>query len=200
VRLANPWDARHPQPSFVAYQLDQDVGRAWRVAAEALRTPWSDAVLTADGGRIAPFRHWAWSEPMAAAPARLAAVAPPAIALSRGSDGLVGLKVTPPAGARTLTLELAPEAPARLVGAGTAAADLALPAGRWTRIAWDAPNADGLTLTVRPQAPGRVQLRYAAGFDRWPAGIAAPKPPPPGVIARGLSGGALVTGSRMVAW
>jgi hypothetical protein len=199
VRLADPWDARHPQPSFVAYQLDQDAGRAWRVAAEALRTPWSDAVLTADGGRIAPFAHWVWSEPMAAAPARRAAVAPPAIALTRGSDGLVGLKLTPPAGARTLTLELAPEAPARLVGAGTAAADLALPAGRWTRVSWDAPNADGLTLTVRPQAPGRVRLRYAAGFDRWPAGIAAPQPPP-GVMARGLSGSALVTGSRTVAW
>jgi hypothetical protein len=200
VRFSSPWDARHPQPTFVAYQLDQDVRSAWRVARPELRTPWSDAVLTTEGGQIETFRHWAWPEPMAAAPARPAALPPPAIAVSREPLGLVVLKVTPPPGARALTLELSPEAPARLVAAGAATADLPLSPGGWTRVVWTAPNADGLSLTIRPGAPGRVRLRNAAAFDRWPAGVASPAPPPPDVSPRGRSGEALATGSRTLAW
>ncbi|MDB5445962.1 MAG: peptidase family, partial [Phenylobacterium sp.] len=200
VRLTSPWSDRHPQASFVAYQLDQDAGRAWRIARPDLRTAWSDAVLQADGGRIAPFRHWAWDAAVDAAPARLAAVPPPAIVLARGADGLLRLTVTAPPGARTLALQLSPDTPSRLVGVGSAPADLALAPGRWTKVAWAAPPAAGLTLTIRPAGPGALRLRYAVGLDGWPAGVAPPRPAPPAIMGLGLSGEALATGSRTLTW
>ena len=199
VALASPWSARHPRPAAVAYQLDQDTGRAWRVAQRALRTDWSDAALQADGGRIGPFRHWAWPRPMDAAPARLAPISPPAVSLTRGPDDLVAVKVAPPAGARTLALELSPRADARLEGVGGANADIALPAGQWTSVRWTAPNADGLTLTLRATKPG-LQLRYIAGFDRWPSEVAPPTAPATGVIQQSFVGQAVATGSRTLAW
>jgi hypothetical protein len=201
VRLANPWSQRHPRPSFVAYQLDENAGGAWRVTPPGLRTPWSDAALRAEGGDISRLAHWAWAERMLATPARPASLVPPAIALAREPGGLVTLVVKPPPGVRVLKLAFSPHSPARLVRAGEAAADAALPAGRWTRLRWAAPDPAGLRLTIRPaEAGGRLAIRYAAAFERWPPDVAAPAPAPPGVAPWGESGEALVTGSRTLTW
>lgn len=200
IRLDPPWTARHPQPSFVAYQLDQDSGAAWRLAHPQLRSAWSDAVLRADGGRITELRHWAWDQPMAAAPARRSAIEAPQVTLGRAPDGRLVLTAIPPAGARVLSLQLAPDAPARLAQVGGAAAEVALPAGRWTRLRWSAPPADGLRLTLDATSAGGMQLRWAAEFDHWPAGSAAPPQPPANVMATGRSGATFVTGSRRLAW
>jgi hypothetical protein len=200
VRLAGPWNARHPRQAFVAYQLDQDAGRAWRVAIPALRTRWSDAALEAEGGRIGVLRHWAWSQPVYAAPARLAPIAAPTLSLSHAPGGLVLLKAEAPRGARTLTLKLSPDTPARLIRAAGAPLDAALAPGRWTTIRWRGTDPVAVTLAIRPGGPGALAIRYAAGFDQWPAGVAPPRPPPPGVLPTGLSGEALVTGSRRLAW
>ena len=200
VRFDSPWTPRRPQPSFVAYQLDQDAGRAWRVGHPQLRSAWSDAVLRADGGRIAEFRHWAWDQPMAAAPARPTSVAAPQIATARDAAGRLTLTLAPGPGVRTLTLQLAPDQPAHLARAGAAAADFDLPAGRWTRLRWTAPPAEGLALTLEVAPTGGLQLRWAAEFDGWPSGVAAPPPPPAAVMATGRSGVTLVTGGRRLAW
>jgi hypothetical protein len=183
----------------VAYQLDQDAGRAWRIALPALRTPWSDAALRTDGGAIVQLTHWAWREPVDAAPARLAATPPPSFAVAREADGLT-VTVKPPPGTRSLMLQFAPDTAAQLVGAGDAAADLALPARRWTRIIWSAPPAEGLRLRLRAAPSGALQLRYAATLDGWPAGVAPPAPPPPQVMALESSGEEVATGSRRLAW
>lgn len=200
IRFDSPWDARHPQPSFVAYQLDQDAGRAWRVAYPELHSAWSDAALRAEGGRIAPFRHWAWDQPMTAAPARPAPIAAPQVDLAGDPAGGLTLRVIPPLGARVLTLQLAPDRPTHLARVGAAPADADLPAGRWTRLRWTAPPPGGLTLTLDAAPKGVLQLRWTAEFDRWPAGVAAPPRPPAGVMATGRSGAAIVTGSRRLAW
>jgi len=200
VRFDAPWTPRHPQPSFVAYQLDQDAGRAWRVAHPELRSAWSDAVLRADGGRIAPLRYWAWDHEMSAAPARPSPAAAPRIALARDPGGRIVITVTPPAGARTLTLQLAPDQPAHLSRAGAAPADADLPAGRWTPLRWTAPPAEGLALTLEVPPTGGLQLRWAAEIDRWPSGVATPPPPPADVMATGRSGMTLATGNRRLAW
>lgn len=200
VRLDAPWSPRHPQPSFVAYQLDQDAGRAWRVSHPELRSAWSDGVLRADGGPIAPLRHWAWDHPMSAAPARLSPAPAPLVAVARDPAGPLVMTVTPPPGVRMLTLQLKPDQPAHLSRAGAARADAELPAGRWTRLRWTAPPAEGLTLALDAPPSGSLQLRWAAEFDRWPAGVGAPPPPPADVMATGRSGMTLVTGSRRLAW
>ncbi|CAN7581705.1 M20/M25/M40 family metallo-hydrolase [Phenylobacterium sp. LjRoot225] len=200
IRLSNPWDARHPQPAFVAYQLDQDSGRAWRVGDAERRSAWSDAVLRADGGRIAELRHWAWPRPVDAAPAKIVPAPAPITTLAHAEAGLITVKVATPPGARTLTLHLSPDTPARLVAIATAATDAPLAPGRWTQLRWTAPPEGGLTLVLRPGGPGRLQLRYAMAFDDWPAGAVAPPPPPAGTMATGRSGETLVTGSRSLAW
>jgi hypothetical protein len=200
VRLASPWDARHPRPAFVTYQLDQDAGRAWRISSPELRTAWSDSVLRAEGGRIEPFRHWIWHEPMDAAPARIATTPAPAITLARGSGGVVRVTVAPLAGVRAITVALAPEAPAVLVQAGQAKLAEPLPAGRWTRLRWVAPDPAGLALAIRPSEHSGVQLRYALALDEWPPEVAPPRPPPPGIAPVGRSGEALVTGERKLTW
>lgn len=200
IRLTSPWSARHPQPAFVAYHLDQDAGRAWRIARAEQRSAWSDAVLRADGGRIAPVGHWAWPWPVDAAPAKPAPAPVPSLTLAPAGPGRIMLKIAAPPGARTLTLQLSPDTPARLVAVGAAPADTPLPPGQWTPLRWIAPPADGLTLALRPGGPGRLQVRYAMAFDDWPAGIVPPPPPPPGTMAAGRSGEMLVTGSRSLAW
>lgn len=200
LRLTSPWDLRHPQPSFVAYQLDQDAGRAWRVSPVRTRTAWSDAVLQADGGRIARITDWAWEKPIDAAPARAVRMPAPVITQAPAAGGLVAVTIVPPPGAQTLALQFAPDTPTRLIQIGAASADAPLAPGRWTRLFWSAPSPRGLTLILRPAGPGKLQLRYAIGFDSWPAGVAAPSPPPPGVMAVGRSGETLATGVRHIAW
>ena len=115
-------------------------------------------------------------------------------------DGQAILTVTPPPGVRSLALQLAPDAPARLEGAGAATAAADLPAGRWTRLYWSAPGPEGLVLRLRASAPGVLRLRYALTMDGSPPGVTPPLPPPPGVMAVERSGEALVTGSRRLVW
>ena len=201
LRLTSPWDARHPQPSFVAYQLDQDNGRAWRVAPARLRSAWSDAVLRTDGGSISRLSHWAWDRPVDAAPARAVQVPVPGLGqVDTATAGLVSVKIVPAPGTQNLALELSPDTPARLVQVGAASIDRPLPPGGWTRLFWSAPPPDGLTLTLRPAGPGSLQLRYAMGFQGWPAGVAPAPPPPAAVMAIGRSGETLATGARRIAW
>jgi hypothetical protein len=200
IRLTSPWDPRHPQPVFVAYQFDQDQGRGWRIADPDRPSDWSNAVLRADGGRIAEFHHWAWPAPVDAAPAKPIRTPEPAITLDPAEAGLIRLKVAAPPGARTLTLQLSPDTPARLVAVGGAAADTPLAPGAWTKLRWTAPPDDGLVLLLRPGGPGRLQLRYAMAFDDWPADSVRPPPPPRGILGSGRSGETLLTGSRSLAW
>ncbi|CAN7224690.1 hypothetical protein LJR219_000786 [Phenylobacterium sp. LjRoot219] len=200
IRLDAPWSARHPQPSFVAYQLDQDAGRAWRVTHPQLRSAWSDAALRADGGPIAPFRHWAWDHEMAAAPAPPTPAAAPQLTIARNLAGQVALTAIPPPGARVLTLQLAPETAVRLTQVGAAPTEVTLPARRWTQLRWSAPPAEGLRLILDAPPGGGLQLRWAAEFDRWPAGVAAPPKPPPRVMATGRSGATVITGARRLTW
>jgi hypothetical protein len=108
--------------------------------------------------------------------------------------------IAPPPGVGTLTLQLSPDTPARLIAVGAAGADAPLAPGRWIQLRWTAPPAGGLALLLRPGGPGRLQLRYAMAFDAWPADLAPPPPPPPGTLATGRSGETLVTGTRSLGW
>ena len=118
VRFAHPYDARHPQATYVAYVLDQDKRPAWRYSATPYRTAWSDAVLTADGGRIAKLKLAGASQALDAAPARYMDLAAPDIAVSEDAQGLVSLHVAPPAGVRVVQLSLKTNTAATIVGAG----------------------------------------------------------------------------------
>ncbi|WP_293905898.1 M20/M25/M40 family metallo-hydrolase [Phenylobacterium sp.] len=199
ARSADPWTPRHPLVTYVGYQLDQDTGKAWRFGLASDLSAWTDQVLGADGGRKAPRSHWSWRRPMLAAPARPMTAEAPATALYRLPDGTLRFDAATPTGARTLALQLRASTPANLTGLNGVPTELALPAGKWVRIYWQAPG-HGLSLAIRPSQAGRLDVRYVAGFDRWP-GEAVPLPPRPSdLMAWDDSDSTFVTGTRAYAW
>jgi len=199
VRSSDPWSPRHPKVSYVAYQLDQDTGRTWRFGSAKDRSGWSDQVLEAEGGQIVQREHWFQRGPMIAARARPIVEAAPAMALTRQADGSLTLTATPPPGARTLALQLRANTAARIERIAGVPADVRLPAGKWVKVFWWTPG-QGLDLAIKPAGPGRLEVRYSAGFDRWPA-TATPLPPRPAdLVAWDSSDSTFVTGTRAYAW
>jgi len=200
IRLDDPWSARHPRRSMVAYHLDQDAARAWRVTPKALRTAWSDATLRANGAAVAAISHWAWRQPSVAAAAPLAAISPPTVSVVRLSPDLAEVTVAPPAGVRALNLQLSSLGPARLESVGEAPAGFDLPTGTWTRLTWAAPPEGGLRLRVRARDGGQLRLRYAMVLDGWPKAVIPPSAPPAGVMPVDISGETVASGARRLTW
>jgi hypothetical protein len=195
IRSESPWSPRYPQVSYVAYQMDQDTGRAWRYSPEFDRTDWTAKVLRAENGAPEIMTHWAWRQPMRAVATAPFAEASPQIDLAGAPDGKLRLSAVAPPGARTLALQLRAGTAAQVVTLDGVPAGLALPPGRWVRILWQAPG-DGLDLVIRPSGPGR----YNAGFDRWPTGVAPLPPRPADVMAFDTSDSTFVAGTRAFTW
>ena len=200
IRLTAPWDARQPQPSYVVYQLNQDGRQAWRVTRPDLRSRWSDAALTSEGGQIRRVEHWAWPQPMDAAAAPAVEAPRPRLAVTRREADEIALTFSVDPGVRALVLQMSPGADMRLVRAGSATKDMTLPAGRWTQLRWTAPPADGLAVVLRTSGPGQLAVRYVQEFERWPAGVAPPPRPPSDIMATGRSGQMFATGALQARW
>ncbi|ODT87879.1 M20/M25/M40 family metallo-hydrolase [Phenylobacterium sp. SCN 70-31] len=199
IRAESPWSPRYPQASYIAYQVDQDTGRAWRYSPEFDRTDWTRKVLWAEGAEPQLTRHWAWRRPMLAAPTTPTAEPSPDISATRTPDGRLEVRAVAPPGARTLALQLRASTAAQVTSVEGVAAGLALPAGQWVRVMWQAPG-DGLDLVIRPGGPGRLDVRYTAGFDRWPTGVAPLPSRPADVMAWDTSDSTFVSGSRAFTW
>jgi len=200
VRIAPPWDARHPRATIVAYAVDADHGRASRISETPDLPPWSEKVLRADGGHLTRLRLpmlsrreiWAAEAMPVAAPA-------PTIALDRQPDGSLRLTVVPPPGARSLDLDL--RSAAALDGAvvNGAAVKLFDKPGQWSRLRFEAVP-QGVTISFRGPPHGELELRYAAATEAWPA---AAKPLPPRdtrTMAFDSSDSTIVYGTRRAAW
>lgn len=199
VRAEDPWTPRYPRISYVGYQVDQDTGKAWRFSPPAAGGAWTQAALRADGGAVERRTHWAWRRPMLAAPARPVTAEAPVTNLQRTADGTLVLSAQPPAGSHRLGLQLRASAPARLVAVNGVSTGMALPAGRWVHVYW-VTGATPLELSVQPSAAGRLDVRYAATIDHWPA-EAIPLPARPSdVMPWDDSDSTMVTGTRAYAW
>lgn len=199
IRAEDPWTPRYPQVSYVGYHIDQDTGRAWRYSHPLMSGAWTDGVLRAEGGRVERLSHWAWPRPMLAASAPPVAEPTPQIALARTADGALRLSALPPAGARTLELRLRANTGGRVTRIAGVPVELTLPKGRWVRIYWLAPGR-GLELGVLPGGPGRLDVRYVAGFDRWPTGVASLPRRPADLMPWDSSDSTFVSGTRSFAW
>ncbi|MFZ5720758.1 MAG: M20/M25/M40 family metallo-hydrolase [Pseudomonadota bacterium] len=199
IRAEEPWSPRYPQVSYVGYLVDQDSGKAWRYSPPEMESPWSERVLRAEGGSVETLSHFAWRKPMLAASAPPVAEPSPEFALSEAADGSLRLATATPPGARTLQLQLRSNTPARLTAVAGVPTNVPLAPGQWVKLAWQAPG-DGLELAVRPAGPGRLEVRYVAGFDRWPAGVAPLPPRPADIMAWGESDSTFVAGTRAFTW
>lgn len=199
VRTEDPWSPRYPQASYVGYLVDQDTGRAWRFARRNDETDWSRQVLAAPGGEAPLLEHWAWRGPHRAVAAAPVAEPAPRIALTKAPGGLVRLRVDPPSGARTMTLQIRSSVAAQVTSLGGVPVAQPLPAGQWVRVMWQSPG-DGPDFVIRAGSPGRLDVRYSAGFERWPAGVAPLPPRPADVIAWDTSDSTFVAGTRAFTW
>lgn len=198
VRFADPYSPRYPQLAYVEYLIDQDSGHAWRYRPRGSGSPWSDAVLKSDGGRITVSNTWPLRG-AEAAPARYLPAPAATIAFSRAADGDLRLHVTPPAGARTLVLNLTPNTPLALREAQGAPQDVTLAPGAPERVVWNvAPN--GLDLVLRPISPGRLQVQTAVDVKSWPAGATPLPPRPANLMPFDVSDTTLVLKSARFAW
>jgi len=199
VRMNDPFDARYPQVSYVVYQEDQDIGRAWIVSNTPDLPAWSRAALATGGGKIAEWTNWVWQRPVDAAPAPYIQQPAPDISLTKQADGNLLLKVVPPPGVRELTLGLQPNTPARLETMQGVAAAMPLAPGARARIRW-AAAPEGVSLVIRPAGPGKMTVSYNLGVEHWPA-AATPLPPrPANVMAFNDSDSTYLTGTRSFAW
>jgi hypothetical protein len=199
VRLSNPYDARHPQVSYVGYQVDQDSGRAWRFSASPELPKWSQAVLKAGGGAITKLRHWTFRNPVDAARAPFVQEASPVLTLSTEPDGRLRLHAVPPPGARELKLRLSPNTPATIEEIAGVPAKLRLKPGGETRLTWAAAPG-GVDLVIRPGGPGAIDVGYAAILERWPAGVPPLPKRPHDLMAFDASDSTFVVGTRRFSW
>jgi len=199
VRSDEPWSPRYPQVSYVGYQVDQDTGRAWRFSPAVDETGWTEQVLGAEGGQVKRLSHWAWRRPMRAVSATPVTESGPSLSLAKAADGTLRLTVAPPPGSRALALQVRASTAAQATSLSGVPIALALPAGKWVKVNWQAAGA-GFDLAIRPSGPGRLDVRYNVGFDRWPAGVAALPPRPADVMAWDNSDSTFVSGTRAFTW
>jgi len=199
VRLVNPYDARHPQVSYVTYQVDQDTGRAWRISASPELPKWSETVLKDGGGAITKLKHWRFSRPVDAAAAPFVQEAPPILAFTKDADGRLRLHAVSPPGARELRLRLSPNTAATIEEMNGVPAKLALKPGGETLMTW-AAAPQGVDILIRAAAPGALDVGYAATLERWPAGVTPLPKRPPALMAFDTSDSTYVVGTRRFSW
>lgn len=198
VRLNHPYDARHPEVGYVAYQIDQDAGRAWRLSPRG-GPAWTGTVLKSGGAPITQGSRWWMRQPLSLAPAPFIARPAPPITLTAEADGSLRLHALPPPGARLLNLRLTSSVPAMLETVGGAPALAALHPGVATIVHWETAT-DGLDLVLRPKGRGSLNVAYAAIQENWPP-EALPLPPrPPNVMAFDTSDSTMIAGTRRFDW
>src|SRR5439155_21410291 len=122
-----------------------------------------------------------------------------AITLARAMDGTVILTAPWTGRMRELSLELTTDTmatDARINGRPTKF--LSRP-GKPTRLIW-ASAPEGLVVSFKPAAPGRLDVGYAAYLEGWPE-AAKPLPSmPPTVMGFDLAGSTVVTGRLRQTW
>jgi Peptidase family M28 len=200
VRLNHPYDARHPQVTQVAYEVDQDAHKAWRVSSTPDLPAWSAAALKGGGGAIGKRASERRGAPMMdAAPAAYVEAPPPQMTLSKDADGQVRLHVQPPPGVRVLDLRLTADTAATITAIGEAALQMPMKPGGDTLVRWSSAQP-GFDLVIRPGGPGKLKVEYAATLEQWPSSVAPLPPRPANVMPFDLSDSTVFEGVRHFAW
>jgi hypothetical protein len=199
VRFNHPYDARHPDVTDVAYRLDQDDHKGWRVSFAPQRNAWTTAVLTADGGKIGKTTSGRRDQKVDAAPAPYIEAPAPQLTFARDAGGDVVLHVAPPVHARLVDLKLTSNTAATVVGVGGVPVNTPIkPAGN-ALIRWSAAQK-GFDVVIHPGGPGKLTAYYSATIEHWPA-QAKPLPPrPKDVMPFDTSDSTVLEGSRSFSW
>jgi hypothetical protein len=199
VRFNNPYDARHPEVTDVAYSLDQDARKGWRVSYAPRRNAWTTAVLTADGGKIGQKTSGRRDQKADAAPAPYIETPAPQLSFDRTAAGDVALHVVPPPDGRVVDLKLTSSTAATVTAVGGVPVKTSIKPGGFVIVRWSAAQA-GFDVDVHPGGPGKLTAYYSVTIERWPS-QAKPLPPRPKDVAPfDLSDSTVVEGSRSFSW
>ncbi|THD56397.1 M20/M25/M40 family metallo-hydrolase [Phenylobacterium sp.] len=199
VRLNHPYDARHPQATEIAYEVDQDARKAWRVSSTPDLPAWSAAALKGGGGAIGKRPSGRREVLRDAAPAAYVEAPAPKITLARQPDGQLRLHIEPPAGVRVLDLRLTADTAATITAIGGAALQMPMKPGGDTLLRWSSVQP-GFDLVIRPGGPGKLKAEYAATLEQWPSGVAPLPPRPAHVMPFDLSDSTVFEGVRHFTW
>ncbi|MCE9651408.1 MAG: M20/M25/M40 family metallo-hydrolase [Parvibaculum sp.] len=179
-----PAGADHPRLTQAFYMAGPEPGRFARVSTLPRLDAWSEAALTADGGK--PERTLllpGYPQPVWNAPAQAAAVARPALsatAMKVEGGTRVTLRIVPAARPRELRFVMKSSVPISGFALDGRPAPLLSEPGKWSQFLYAAPPAEGITLSFTATEKGAAELRVFEVRDGWPAGIAVP-PKPPGL-------------------
>jgi hypothetical protein len=198
VRFNHPYDARHPDVTDVAYRLDQDARKGWRVSFTPQRNAWTTAVLTADGGKIGKTTSGRRDQKVDAAPAPYIDAPAPQLTFAKDAGDVV-LHVAPQADARVIDLKLSSNTAATVVGVGGVPVKTPIKPGGNALVRWSAAQP-GFDVVIHPGGPGKLTAYYSATIEHWPA-PAKPLPPrPKDVMPFDTSDSTVLEGSRSFSW
>ncbi|MDO8289313.1 MAG: M20/M25/M40 family metallo-hydrolase [Parvibaculum sp.] len=176
-----PADAAHPRLTQAFYLAGPAADQYARVSMLKSLDAWSEAALTADGGKP----EWSTLTPGYVLPAwraeaKAAAVPRPVLsgdAMNLISGKRVTLKIIPAGSPRELRF---------IMQSDVAVTDLAIDGiplgltpepGEWSQFLFAAPTAEGTMLTFTAKAKGSAKLRVFEISDGWPEGVAVPLKP-----------------------
>ncbi len=199
VRFNHPYDARHPQATFVAYQIDQDLHKAWRYSDSPEHSDWADRFLKEGGGKIEKLKMGPRGRTVDATPAPYVDFPAPQFTFTSAPSGRATLHVVPPPGVRVIQMRLIADTAATLVGAGGVPIHLSMKPGGETLINWSAAS-QGFDLTFQPGGPGKLSVDYEGIMDRWPDGARPPPKRPDNVMAFDTSDSTMLDGRRRFSW
>jgi hypothetical protein len=119
--------------------------------------------------------------------------------LTKAAGDELRLHVTPPPGARTISLEFSSNTLGAIDSVAGVKAYLPLRPGAPASIHW-AAAPEGFDVTLHPAGPGKLTVRYDAVIEQWPA--AAPPLPkrPADVMPFDISDSTVLAGDRQFSW
>lgn len=199
VRFNHPFDARHPEATNVAYQIDQDRRQAWRYSDTPQRSGWADAAMSAGGGKIGKIKIGARGRQVDGAPAPYIEIPAPGLTLSKDAAGQAILHITPSPGVRVMQFRVSADTAATLVGAGGVAIHMPMKPGGDTLINWITPP-QGFDLAIKPGGPGKLTVDYEATLERWPDGVAPLPKRAANLMPFNLSDSTVLIGTRHFSW
>ncbi len=174
--LISPPTSDRPGLTQAFFVADPDQGQDL-IASRLPLEPWSQSVLALDGGKSGRGEV----EPLLpagthVASAHLRDIPGPQLDARRTSGRLL-LKMAPSRQGETLILYLKPSTGLSHVSLNGRTLAFSAKAGVWSRISYEAPPPEGVTLALDAPESGRVELAAAEIRTGWPAGVTPPQRP-----------------------
>ena len=168
IRVAQPWDARHPRPTHVVFAADIDHHRFLRATGIPKPDAWTLSALPGDGGPVKQRPLEPILGQNLSAGAWPVTVERPVYAILPLTGGRTTIRLAS-AGARARQLAVDVKTSGSFVDAriNGLPASFADKPGRWTHIVWDAPS-DGLVVSFATKPATHLQTRYGVVIDGWP--------------------------------